>query len=547
MIKLKIENKTIECESGILGTELTQYLSRGTKNLMALKVNNELISVKSKIEINANVEGVYSDSKSGIAVYRRSLSFILITAAKKIFPNRTLIIAHSLSKSYFYYFADGKELSEKELSLLKEEMKNLIKKNLPITNSYISYEEACELFEKSNLEKTRLQLECKCPPRILINTLDGCSDIYFSPLAPSTGEINIFEITKYDVGFILRFPSYQDVDKLAEFVDSPKIFEIYRSYKEWGKRIGVTSVPDLNRLIINRKINDFIDITETYQAQNYAKVAQQIHDRKNVKVVLIAGPSSSGKTTSAKKIALHLQALGYNPKVLSLDCYYVGREKNPKDENGNYDYECLEALDVPLLNENLNDLFAGKEIEVPSYNFDLGERYYTGEKMKLKKNDILIMEGIHGLNEKLTPKVKSEFKFKIYLSALTQLNLDEHNRIATSDNRLIRRIVRDSKFRGKSASATIAMWDSVQKGELLHIFPFQNNADAMLNTALDYEIPVLKVYAVPLLRAVKPTEKEYAEASRLLRFLDNFDSIPESYIPKQSIVREFIGGSSFHY
>ena len=225
----------------------------------------------------------------------------------------------------------------------------------------------------------------------------------------------------------------------------------------------------------------------------------------------------------------------------------MGREKNPKDENGNYDYECLEALNIELLNQNLNDLFDGKEIKVPSYNFDLGQPYYTGETMRLAQNDILIMEGIHGLNDKLTPKVKNEFKFKIYLSALTQLNIDDHTRIPSSDNRLIRRIVRDSRFRGKSAADTIGMWQSVQKGELLHIFPFQNNADAVLNTALDYEIPVLKVYASPLLHAVKPNMPEFSEARRLLRFLDNFDQIPETYIPKQSIVREFIGGSSFHY
>ncbi|MDE5613998.1 MAG: nucleoside kinase, partial [Treponemataceae bacterium] len=252
-------------------------------------------------------------------------------------------------------------------------------------------------------------------------------------------------------------------------------------------------------------------------------------------------------TTSAKKLSLHLQALGYTPRVISLDNYYVGRDRNPKDENGNYDYECLEALDIPLLNQNLVDLFAGKEIQVPSYNFDLGQPYYTGKTMKLRPHDILIVEGIHGLNDRLTPLIKNEYKFKVYLSALTQLNIDDHNRVPSRDNRLIRRIVRDAKFRGKSAAATISMWDNVQKGENLHIFPFQNNADAVLNTALDYELAVLKVYADPLLRCVSPEQKEYAEASRLLQFLDLFSPMAADYVPGQSIVREFIGGSMFKY
>ena len=471
---------------------------------------------------------------------------MLAAAAHKLFPETRLIIGHSLGTGYYYTF-DNNGVSKAEITALKNELDSLISKNLPIENKVISYEEACSLFEEAGLIKTRQQLEYKCPPKVLLNVLDDYSDLYTGPCAESTGFINLFELRPYDDGFLLRFPAEKKPDSIPEFTDNPKIFEIFKRYKDWGKKVGVSTAADLNNLILKRKINDFIDITETFQAQNYARVAQQIYERGNVKVVLIAGPSSSGKTTSAKKIALHLQALGYNPKVISLDSYYVGREHNPKDENGNYDYECLEALDVELLNQNLNDLFNGKEIQVPSYNFDLGERYYTGETMVLSENDILIMEGIHGLNDKLTPKVESKYKFKIYLSALTQLNLNDHYRVATSDNRLIRRIVRDSRFRGKPAAATIGMWESVQKGEKLHIFPFQNNADAVLNTALDYEIPVLKVYAEPLLKAVKPTEPEYSEACRLLRFLDNFDLVPETYIPKQSIVREFIGGSSFHY
>ena len=309
----------------------------------------------------------------------------------------------------------------------------------------------------------------------------------------------------------------------------------------------MTSAADLNELISKRKVSDFVNVTETLQNKCIADIADQIKDSGDVKTVLIAGPSSSGKTTTSKKLTMQLQVLGYQPKVIELDSYYVGRESTPLDENGEYDYEALEALDVEQLNRDLQDLFDGKEIRIPSYDFVEGKRYYSGKTMQLEKRNILIMEGIHGLNDKLTPSVPKEQKFKIYLSALTQLNLDDHNRIPTSDNRLIRRIVRDSQFRGKSASETIKMWPNVQKGERLHIFPFQDNANAMLNTALDYELSVLKVYAEPLLRCVTPLQREYAEAGRLLRFLSNFSPIPANFVPGQSIIREFIGGSEFKY
>ena len=364
---------------------------------------------------------------------------------------------------------------------------------------------------------------------------------------PSTGLINVFDIIKYNDGFLLRFPKHTEPDKLSEFHDQPKLFNIFKNYKEWGKKLGVTSAASLNQVIHDKKVNDFISITETYQTKMISDIADQIQAKKSARVVLIAGPSSSGKTTTSKKLSLQLEARGYTPKVISLDNYYVGRAETPKDKNGNYDYECLEALNVRMLNENLVDMFNGKEIKLPSYDFHEGVSYFKGDTMKLEDRDILIMEGIHGLNDKLTPLVAPELKFKIYLSALTQLNLDDHNRISTSDNRLIRRIVRDYNYRGKSAADTIAMWENVQNGERLHIFPFQNNADAMLNTALDYELAVLRVYAAPLLRCVSPLQKEYSEACRLLKFLDNFQTIPANAVPQDSIIREFIGGSKFKY
>jgi uridine kinase len=533
------------------GLDILEYFGDtiDKSKVIALNVNGEVVSLVRPIKVSAKIEPITADSKMGSEVYRRSLCFLLAAAANKLYPNSRLLVGHSLGFGYYYTLDGDTPISTYEIYEIEKEMRNLVRENHPIYTKHVFYEEACKIFEKLKLTETRKQLEYRCKPRVLVNKLDNSdfADIYFAPLVASTGILKIFELKPYGEGFLLRFPEYGKPDLIPDFNDNPKIFEIYKQYKEWGKRVGVTSAASLNELIVKGKINDFIDITETFQSQNYAKVAEQIAKKGNVKVVLIAGPSSSGKTTSAKKIALHLQALGYNPHVLSLDSYYVGREKNPKDENGNYDYECLEALDIQLLNENLVDLFDGKTIEVPSYNFDTGSRYYTGETMTMHEHDILIMEGIHGLNDKLTPLIKNEFKFKIYLSALTQLNLDDHNRIPTSDNRLIRRIVRDANFRGKSAAGTIGMWESVQRGEWLHIFPFQNNADAVLNTALDYELPVLKVYVEPALRAVKPSEPEYTEACRLLRFLAQFNAVSSDYVPKQSIIREFIGGSTFKY
>ncbi len=546
-IKFSSEEKSLEVKEGTLPLDLIENFSGDRERIMAVKVNNLITSLTKPLRINCTVEAVYSTSNDGAEVYRRSLCFMMAAAASKLFPTARLLIAHSLGYGYYYTVEKSTPITKDEIAALKAEMDSLVRQDLPITRELVSYTEAIELFEKEGLKESRKQLEYNCPAKIVINSLKDFSDLDFGPLVDRTGKLQVFELTPYDEGLLLRFPFPKEVDKVPEFKDSPKIFEIFKKYKEWGRKLGITSTASINELVAKRKINDFIDITETFQNHTFADVASMIYERGNVKVVLIAGPSSSGKTTSAKKMALQLQALGYNPKVISLDCYYVGRDRNPKDENGNYDYECLEALDIDLLNQNLIDLFAGKDVAIPSYNFDLGQRYYTGEKMHLDENDILIMEGIHGLNDKLTPLIKPEFKFKIYLSALTQLNLDDHNRISTSDNRLIRRIVRDSRFRGKSAAETIGMWDSVQRGERKHIFPFQNNADAVLNTALDYELPVLKVYVEPLLRMVKPTQTEYSTASRLLDFLSYFSPVPEDYIPKQSIVREFIGGSSFHY
>ncbi len=518
------------------------------ENIFAVKINNEIKPLDTPVQFTANIEPIMSNTKAGGSIYRRSLCLLLATACHNLYPDKRLIVGHSLGHGYFYTFDNEDNIPIDVINSLNKEMERLVKANLPIATEFVSYQEACDIFEKLKLVETRKQLNFLCTSKIKINTIENFSDIYFGPLVRSTGILKVFDILPYKQGFLLRFPRSSDPERLDLFVDQPKLYDIYSSYKEWGKRVNVTSAASLNELVAKRKVNDFIDITETYQQKNISKIASQIVEKGTVKVVLIAGPSSSGKTTSAKKLALELQAMGYTPKVISLDCYYAGRDRTPLDADGKPDYECLEALDVELLNKNLVDLFKGKEVTIPSYDFHTGTSYFEEKnKMHLDKNDILIMEGIHGLNPALTPKVPDELKFKIYLSALTQLNLDDHNRISTSDNRLIRRIVRDNNFRGKPAAGTIEMWPSVTRGEELHIFPFQNNADAILNTALDYELSVLRVYAAPLLRQVTPNQKEYGEARRLLSFLENFSTIPPTAVPDRSIIREFIGGSAFHY
>ncbi len=522
---------------------MPEFNINGTR-LVAAKVNNELCSLDSTLEFDCKVEPIYNNTKEGMSVYRRSLCLLLAAAAHKLNPKTRLLVGNSICYGY-YYTVDGPAI---DVEALKKEMLNLINKDLPIKTDTISWEQAAQLFEKLNLKETRKQLNHTSTSKIIINTVDGFSDLYFGPLVLSTGSLQVFDLIKYQDGLMLRFPKTKSPNVLPAFKDEQKLFSIYKQYKEWGKRVKVTTAASLNDLVAKRQINDFIDIAETHQEKCISDIASQIIKKKKVRVVLIAGPSSSGKTTSAKKLGLELQAMGYQPKVISLDCYYAGRDKTPLDENGKPDYECLEALNVELLNQNLMDLFAGKEVIIPSYDFHTGTSYFEDDnKMKLEENEILILEGIHGLNPKLTAKVPEEYKFKIYLSALTQLNLDDHNRVSTSDNRLIRRIVRDNNFRGKPAEGTIAMWPSVQKGEELHIFPFHGNADAILNTALDYELNVLRVYAAPLLRRVNPTMPEYSEAQRLLNFLENFATIAPTEVPPRSIIREFIGGSAFHY
>ncbi|MBN2626832.1 MAG: nucleoside kinase, partial [Spirochaetales bacterium] len=432
---------------------------------------------------------------------------------------------------------------------LTAEMERIVKEDRPVEISNMSYSETLEMLKnRGGAEKTIQLMEGLNKPSITIVECEGYRSLFHGPLVPRTGLLQHWELLKYADGFLLRFPPSRTPKEMVPFRDEPKLFSIYQEHKKWGKVMGIHCVGQLNALSMDKKKREhFILAAETLQEQKMSDMAHEIRNRKGVKIVLVAGPSSSGKTTFTKRMAINLQAQGFDPVMISLDDYYLPHDQTPLDEEGKPDYEALDALDVPLLNENLLALLDGREAEIPLFNFKKGGREEKGRLLKLNENSLLIMEGIHGLNEKLTGRIPADKKFKIYISALTQLNLDDNNRISTTDNRMIRRMVRDYQFRGYSAHTTIRIWPSVRRGEQKNIFPYQGEADVIFNSALDYELGVLKGLAEPLLRSVKPTEPEYGEACRLLSFLNYFVPIPSEAIPNLSILREFVGNSGFKY
>jgi len=552
-IKVWITNKDtkkeLSCPIGSKIDSLVHHFDVRNNRLAAVRANGETLSLSARLQVNTVLEPVLLDSPEGEGIYRCTLAFLLAAAAGKMFPDKSLYIGHSLGNSYYYTFPEGEAPDKTEIEELQNRMKDLVKQDLHIDCRYMAYAEAMETFTKNHQDDTALLLNERSEAKVMVNECAGFIDLYISPLLNRTGLLDVFELIPYKDGFLLRFPAIGSGRKLEPFEDSPKIFSVYNEYKRWGRIVGVYSVGRLNHLVSEQKIKEYIHIAEAFQEKKLDEIANKIYDCKDtVKAILIAGPSSSGKTTTAKRLSIALKVMGIEPIAISLDDYYVGTDKTPKDEKGEPDFECLEALDVPFLNQQLLALLAGEEVTLPVFDFKIGKRRESGgRKIRLDNRTMLVIEGIHGLNDALTPQIKKETKFKLYVSALTQLNIDDHNRIPTSDNRLLRRMVRDHQFRNAKAERTFNMWPSVQRGERKNIFPFQNSADAAFNSALDYELAVLKFYAEPLLRSVKPGMKEYPEAKRLLSFLENFAPIPPQYVPGTSILREFIGESEFKY
>lgn len=520
---------------------------RDENPIIAALVNNSLTSLSYKVEINAELKAVRLYSHYGNRIYRRSLCFLLAMASRELFPERHLIIGHSLGDGFYYYYEGMAQISDNEIKALEQKMHEIAERAVPIRRRVLSYEETIQYLREAGLKATQKLLHYRNEPKIPVYTCENFIDISYEPLVKCTDLLFIFCLQNYAPGFLLRFPQAKTPDKIDNFKDHPVLFSIYKEYKAWGKILNVNCVGSLNELVEQKKIKHFIQVAEALHEKKISMIADQIIERKNeVRVVLIAGPSSSGKTTFTRRLAIQLRVLGMNPIIIGLDDYYLPREQTPIDEFGKPDFEDLHALNVPLLNENLLDLFEGKEVEIPVFDFKAQKPKETGTRLRMTSRNVLLMEGIHGLNPDLTPNIPEEKKYRVYISALTQLNLDDHNRISTTDNRLIRRIVRDHQYRGTTALGTLEMWDSVRRGENRNIFPYQNKANSAFNSALDYELSVLKPYVEPLLKTVKPHHEVYNEALRLLSFVENFSPIPSHIVPHSSILREFIGGSVFY-
>lgn len=515
--------------------------------IVAAKVNNDIKELSYHLYENARVEFLDLTTNDGLRIYRRSLYFILIKAVNDLYPERKVTICHSISKGIYCEIKGDRELTEQDLKRIDLRMRELIKAEIPFVKRMMSSEEARELFKRSGRIDRYQAIEHRRKPYVTIYNCGGLDDYFYGYMVPHTGYIKHFELKFYSPGLIVLFPEKSNPNSLPQFKEQRKLFTIFNEYKHWGHILDVENVGALNNIIKTGKICDFIRIAEALHEKKIAQIADNITNSGNKKrLVLISGPSSSGKTTFAHRLEIQLRVNGLRPVTISLDDYFVDREHTPKDENGELDFEALEAIDIELFNRHLSQLIAGEEIEMPIFNFPNGCRGSVGRKLRIDDNQLLIIEGIHGLNEKLTISIPKESKYKIYVSALTSMNIDDHNRIPTTDTRLIRRIVRDFQFRGSSAINTLKRWPSVRRGEEKNIFPFQEEANIMFNSALIYELGVLKTLAEPLLTEITGSYEEYPEARRLVEFLGYFLPIESKEIPLNSIVREFIGGSCFY-
>lgn len=550
MEKLKIN---LNGEKEILiekGNTLSDILDDNTvKNkwpIVLAQMNGKIYELNSPIFEEGKLELIDLSCDTGNRAYVRTLQFILIKATLEEFPGANISIQHSLSKGLYCEISKGRILTEKDLKKIQIRMKEIIDKDMPIKEESFTKEQTMEMIKKHNMEErirllTHLDLE-----EIKLYELDGVYEYFYGPMGKSTGLIKKFDLMYYEPGFILRYPTKEDPNKLPKFEEHRKLANIFRETERWGDILEVGDVGALNNKVDSGEIIDIIRVAEALHEKKAANIANMVTDKENVKLVLIAGPSSSGKTTFARRLGIQLRVNGLVPIPIGLDDYFVERDKTPKDENGEYDFESIYALDLELFNEHLTRILNGEEVHIPEYNFITGKREWNDTKVKLPSNGILIVEGIHGLNDLLTSSIADENKFKIYISALTQLNLDNHNRIATTDVRMIRRIVRDNMSRGYGAEETLKMWPSIRRGEEKNIFVFQENADVMFNSTLVYELCILKKFALRELQKIEPYSPVYLEAYRLKSILSLFKEVDTSHIPENSILREFIGGSWFY-
>jgi uridine kinase len=556
-IRLTFEDRCMILSSGVkVETIVTEHLKLEDGNstyfdnpVIALRMNNEILPFGARITVDATIEPVRLFSELGKRIYRHSLSYLLSYACDVLFPLRRLVIGHALGDGFYFTFQGHYQLSKEDLDTIIAKMEHLVEQNIPIELERLSYNDALFYFHNKGYIATELLLSYRNDPTLHLYRCKEFLDIAYEPLLPRTGLLKIWELRAYqERGMLLRFPLSANYTKLAKFKDNPLLFSIFKEYKQWATLLKVDCLGAMNKICGSNEINTFIRMNEDLHHRKISHIADMINERKEIKIVFIAGPSSSGKTTFSIRLAIQLRLLGYDPIKISLDNYYRPKSEAPKDKDGKPDLEVLEALDLDLFRANLEALYNQKEVYLPRFIFTGdGKRYFEEKPITMNKDTVLVIEGIHALNTRLITDIDKKTIFKIYISALTQLNLDDHNRISTTDNRILRRIVRDHKSRSTTAQQTLEMWPSVERGEALHIFPYQNEADIMINSALDYELAVLKPYAEPLLRTVKPVAYEaYPVARRLLKFLENVYPIPSKLVPSDSLLREFIGDSEFH-
>ena len=560
-IKIKISKDEIITErvtEGTLFASLAEkYQEKYRDRIVLVSINNNLKELNKEIESDCEIEFVTMKERDGKRAYRRSVTLLLQKAVYKIWKNQVRVrVLHSLGESYYCELEEypdvnnmneqrSRSINVEELAVLKEEMIRLVEKDHPIEKYVIKTDKAREMFHEFKMHDKELLMTYRRSSAVNIYRLDGMIDYYYGYMVPSTSYLKVFDLELYEDGFVLLFPN-QNSDVVEPLNTSKKLYHTLDEAKEWSRMLGVGTIGALNEAIAQGRGNEIILLQEALMEQRIGNVAAQIAQDENKKFIMIAGPSSSGKTSFSNRLSIQLSAKGLRPHPIALDDYYVDREKSPRDENGNYDFECLECIDVEQFNIDMTRLLNGETVDMPSFNFKTGKREYRGKKLRLGENDVLVIEGIHGLNDKLSYSLPSESKFKIYLSALAPLSIDEHNPLPTTDGRLLRRMVRDARTRNTSAQETLKMWYSVRRGEEKYIFPFQESADVMFNSALVYEIAVLKTYAEPLLFQIPRDCEEYKEAKRLLKFLDYFLALPTEGIAQNSLAREFIGGSCFN-
>lgn len=548
-VRIKISNNEIYTERVTEGTRFLSFVEKYQKyyndEIVLVSANNKLRELGKVIDGDCELSFVTMTDRDGKRAYRRSITLLLQKAVYNLWGREAHVrVLHSLGESY-YCELEGRVIDKASLLMLKQEMMRLVDLDITIKKQNVKTDRAREVFHEYKLYDKERLMTFRRSSRVNVYNLDGMIDYYYGYMVPSTGYLQWFDLDLYEFGFVVMFPN-KNGSVVEPLNTSNKLYHTLDESKEWSRMLGVGSVGTLNEAISQGRGKDIILLQEALMEERIGAIAARIAQDEGKKFIMIAGPSSSGKTTFSNRLSIQLSAKGLCPHPIGLDDYYVDREKCPRDENGDYDFECLESIDVEKFNQDMVQLLNGEEIEMPSFNFKTGKREYRGKKLKLGENDILVIEGIHGLNDKLSHSLPAESKFRIYISALTQLNIDEHNPLPTTDGRLLRRIVRDARTRNTTAQETLAMWHSVRRGEEKYIFPFQESADVMFNSALVYEIAVLKTYAEPLLFQIPRDSAEYKEAKRLLKFLDYFLPLPTENIAQNSLAREFIGGSCFN-